>query len=215
MAAPKTKTQSDRDHMLLQIAKYDRKGYDQHTIAEILGVSQPTISVQMKKIREMYKEDMLQEVKWKVNKRIVQLNELMCEAWNQYNRSTNDAEKRVVERSPEFVPPGKKSKGRSKLKISRVIKTKTGRLGDVAYLRVILDCLKELTDIEELKPKDSNNTNNVLVNWDMLAKTIQVQTPDLIEEKLKRLEAKASRHNEGLDREEDNTSPETVNGHAD
>lgn len=128
MAAPHTRTASQKTARKDEIRRLLARRYTQEQIAAELGVKQQTVAYWAQRIAEEAQEaaaDRTAEIRATLDT----LAEVECEAWAAWQRSCRPAESTVRER-------GKGPRG----SIARVQRTRTGQAGDPSFLHVILAC---------------------------------------------------------------------------
>lgn len=154
-------TELEREEALVEIARMDRRGYSQTRIAAAIGISQSQVCQYLKKIKQMYREEIIEERTALVNEKWVQYKELMEAAWDGYEASKVDLE-RVSEEESQF----------GQVTGYKTVRTKETRLASVAYLKVIENCLNAQKDLRGLDaPKETKSDNRMIVqsiNWDAL-----------------------------------------------
>jgi predicted transcriptional regulator len=135
VAAPK-RSKTEREEALAETARLDRRGYSQRQIARVLGVDHSQVCYDLKVIRRRYQDTQLGERAALVAEKVEQYRELRAEAWAAWERSKEDATKRVEENTekPGFGEDGDPLPGRRK-----VTETAERRLPGAEYARVILE----------------------------------------------------------------------------
>ena len=178
-------TRYDREKYLEELARLACRGYSQSVMAERLNRSKGQISKDLKIIRRRYNDSIVSSRAELVQEKLAQYKDILQEAWEEWERSKADTFRKVEELIKPFKPKRKEGDGEdadesTPLELSdedrdRLIKVKEtitteGRLAEVAFLKVIADCLKaerDLLGLDEPKKVDSNSTVNQF-NWDML-----------------------------------------------
>lgn len=108
-------------------------GFSQKEIAERLGVSQPMISHDIRKIKEQYKAAMVEDYAAQVQEKILQFRQLRAHMWKCYFKSFKKFRKSVNEFAPKKpledemppirVPPNaKKNKGAKQNVVEKYIR---------------------------------------------------------------------------------------------
>jgi predicted DNA-binding protein (UPF0251 family) len=175
--ARKTRTKTEREQALLEVARLDRRGCSQREIAAALGVSHKQVWYDLERIRERYREATHHERHAKVEEKRAQLREARWEAWQAWERSKEDARK-VVEEEPTGAEGGR----------GKRVTTVEGRLPDPAYLRAVLETLRDesaLLGLDAPKQVDAR----VSLNWDELWKRAEDGEFDGVEKELAEHEA--------------------------
>ncbi len=159
-------TATQREEKLLEVAKLDRRGWDQWSIAQFIGVSQPMVSGYLKQIRLRYKEEQLTERSDHVALMIAQYRETIDEAWRAWEKSKEPAMKEVTEVT--FLDEGQREK------ITNYVE---GRLPGSEYIRVIhsaLQAIRELEGLDVPKAQPQTQVNVLTLDWDSLKERPQV-----------------------------------------
>lgn len=156
-----TFTDAEREEVLLEVARLDRRGYSQYRIAKLIGVSQPMVHQYLQKIKKRYEEETLAERAAKVNEVYHTYRDIMAEAWDGYEKSKEDRKQRKREDSVFGETSGYKES-----------ETVEGRLADVGYLRVVQECVSGIRDLYGLdapKKVETDNRHTVApIDWDSL-----------------------------------------------
>lgn len=91
---PRTKTQASQ-HRPLVAALY-LKGYTQLEIGEQLGISQMTVSRDLKLLQEMWRQSAVNDIETAKHRELEKIDVLESEAWNAWLRSQADAETETI-----------------------------------------------------------------------------------------------------------------------
>lgn len=168
-------TRTDRTRLWMEAARLDRLGYNQFQIGDKLGVSQPMACEYLKKARRMWMEQATQERAQAVADKIELLRETRREAWEEWQRSKQDAEASTVEE-------WEGSKGGTSTK--RIL-TKEGRLAGAEYMRIILDTIKQERELLGLDaPTKIMELQAQVTQVDWAAMMAPYSAPDEVEMKL-------------------------------
>lgn len=202
---PKIKSHVLREQVLAEIAKFDRRGYTQRQIGEVLKetfnleLAQTTISSYLKTIRTSYHKARMAEHADLVAEKLEQYREIRAEAWMAYERSKENRDKTVSEyvMLPEdtgireapvaggLVGKLKALAERRLMKEMQKVKeiiTREGRLPATSYLDLIMKTLeaeRELLGLDEAKKID---VTQVSLPWDQI---LQAAGVDPVEERIK------------------------------
>jgi plasmid maintenance system antidote protein VapI len=180
MATNKTRSRTQREERLTEVAALHRRGMKQTEIAKAVGVSQPQIAYDLRIVQTRYQATQMKDRSALVAEKLAQYRDVGREAWLAYDRSKEDAGT-VVE---EFVVASESDGTRegSERRIRRVV-TKAGRLPANQYLLTILSVLKaecELLGLDPERPVAQNNLNLVVAGaefWSNLAQQVAAQLP--------------------------------------
>ena len=188
MAAAKALSKTDSYAMNLRIAKLDRMGWEQFDIAHEVGISQPAVSLRLKRIRESYWREICADRKMKQDEQEMQLRDVLRAAWMGWLRSQKDAEKEVKEFANQTEQVGFDDFVTSEVMLKR-IKTKEGRLPDNAYLGTVLKTLAQMAELRGLNPpKEAQTQVNVVVAgaefWQGLSKQVAASMPLAVESRV-------------------------------
>lgn len=157
----RTFAETEREEVLLEVARLDRRGYSQYRIAKAIGVSQPQVCMYLEKIKKRYEKEILAERAAKVNEVYHTYRDIMAEAWDALEKSKEDRKMRKREDSAFGEIAGWKE-----------VETVENRLADAGYLNVIGNCVKgvrELFGLDEPKKTESDNRHTVAtIDWDSL-----------------------------------------------
>lgn len=178
-------TKTQRSQVRALMAKMDRRGFGQFDIQDALlkegfDLSQPMISVYLKKIREDYKRQEVEDRAAKVRAKLEEYRDIRREAWLAYDRSQKDTFK---EQSEYAVVEDEGLEG-SEQRIKRIV-TIEGRLPENAYLTTIMNTLKaerELLGLDETKDRTITleQALELVRAFKEAAKDVLGQHPDLL-----------------------------------
>jgi predicted transcriptional regulator len=178
-------TKTQRSQVRALIAKMDRRGFGQFDIQDALlkegfDLSQPMISVYLKKIREDYKRQEVEDRAAKVRAKLEEYRDIRREAWLAYDRSQKDTFK---EQSEYAISEDEGLEG-SEQRIKRIV-TIEGRLPENAYLTTIMNTLKaerELLGLDETKDRTITleQALELVRAFKEAAKDVLGQHPDLL-----------------------------------
>lgn len=178
-------TQTQRGQVRALIAKMDRRGFGQFDIKDALlregfDLSQPMISVYLKKIREDYKRQEVEDRAAKVRAKLEEYRDIRREAWLAYDLSQKDTFK---EQSEYAISEDEGLEG-SEQRIKRIV-TIEGRLPENAYLTTIMNTLKaerELLGLDETKDRTITleQALELVRAFKEAAKDVLGQHPDLL-----------------------------------
>jgi predicted transcriptional regulator len=169
---------STREQDLATIMKLDRRGYSQHEIAKVIGVSQSQISVDLKLVRSRYKEVSAEEYRTKVEEKRAQYREIRKEAWRAWERSKKEALKVVEEE--RVTPEGNE--------LAKTVTTKEQRLPDSGYLRIIIESLRDESALDGLNQPQKLNINANVIDWGELFRRTADNEVDQVERRLAEIE---------------------------
>src|ERR1051326_3248393 len=79
-----------------EVAKLRMKGMTQEEIADIMKVSQPTISNDLKEIKKMWRKDCVDTVEDMRIESAIRLRSIQAEAWMAWERSQGDKESKSI-----------------------------------------------------------------------------------------------------------------------
>jgi predicted transcriptional regulator len=158
MAPPKHKSKIAREEHLEEVARLDRRGYSTYDIARKLGVTQGQVSYDIKKIRDRYAKMATEHYAAKVAQKRVEYREVRKEAWEAWERSKEDARRRVEETGT----------GGSGSTWEKTAETTEGRLPDNSYLKTIVDTLKAECDLEGLNKPLRIKGEVSVIDWNRL-----------------------------------------------
>lgn len=127
MAAKRSREQRAADRAkLAQLALFGNKTQEQ--MAQEIGIDQTTVSRELKRIREDWRQSALQDIDEVIARELKKLDQLELEALQEWERSKRDWTKKVVEDKP-----------RSKGVAGKSARIETGsQTGDPRYLQVLI-----------------------------------------------------------------------------
>jgi DNA-binding transcriptional ArsR family regulator len=134
-----------------EVAERYIRGQTQCEIAEALGVSQPTISYDLKAIQKAWRESAIFDFNEAVGRELLRLEQLEREAWRAWERSQKPSQSAVVR--------GEGNNGKS-------AKTMRSRDGDPRFLEVIFKCSasrRALLGLDAAPPPREGGTTDVNV----------------------------------------------------
>lgn len=192
MAAPKLKSEADKEAMLAEVVKWDGRGYSHREIAAKVGVSKAMIHHYLEEVKQRYLHTQLEARAVGVFSVVSQLRDVRREAWEAWERSKEDAVRKTSRKGPPRVPRDKDGKPlpnapRSKeLVLLELTEMLEGRLPANEYLRTILDTLKqerELLGLDEALKVDVKGAV-MTIPWEELMGVHGPRPSDAIEAKL-------------------------------
>lgn len=172
----KVKSEAQKEALLDLIGILDRRGYTQARIGQLIGndnrfgftLSTTQVSEYLKTIKARYREKILHQREELIAEKLEQYREVRAEAWAEWERSKENAERVVTETAPVPVKKDDNGKKRPKAlnnrerqidgwkeemrKVKEAVTTE-GRLGNPAYLTIVLETLdaeRQLLGIDEL-----------------------------------------------------------------
>lgn len=125
---PRTKIQASQHRPL--IASMYLKGYNQYEIADQLGITQATVSRDLKLIQEQWRQSAVHDMDQAKQRELERIDVLELEAWNAWLRSQQNAETETV----TDVGIGDKPVTRRESK---------GQTGNAQYLSVVQWCIAQ------------------------------------------------------------------------
>jgi len=178
-------TKTQRSQVRALIAKMDRRGFGQFDIKDALlregfDLSQPMISVYLKKIREDYKRQEVEDRAAKVRAKLEEYRDIRREAWLAYDRSQKD----TFKEQSEYAVVEDEGLECSEQRIKRIV-TIEGRLPENTYLTTIMNTLKaerELLGLDETKDRTITleQALELVRAFKEAAKDVLGQHPDLL-----------------------------------
>jgi hypothetical protein len=168
-----------------EMVKLWRRGWTQQMMADKFGVSQPTISVQLKMLVREVVENQEKDVEALIAEKRAQYAELRREAYDAWERSKQDKVREVNEEGDDEIR-GHRSK--------RVL-MREGRLPGPEYARIIKDTLDKECELLNLNPAKEVQITGHMAIFDVLCGAAKVPGPDdpqrlTVEEELKLLMSK-------------------------
>ena len=141
---------------------------NQNQLAVAYGVTQKTISLDMRDIYEQIKSESLKDFETEKAFRIKQFTYLGILALNEYDKSKQDIEEKAlvtksctncfgqkqIEDNPGIFTECGTCKGTGKIKSEETIRIKQ-QTGDPAYLRIFHEVTKEISRIQGIYPRNS------------------------------------------------------------
>ncbi len=166
-----------------RIAHMYMRGKTQWEIAEIVGISQSQVSIDLNKIKEEWKTQMVADYSTKLDEELAKLDHMERVLWERFERSCEDAETTHKREEMALLPSGEdggepRGKGgkprpndpAKMLPVKTVIEhTKKGQVGDPRWTEQIKSiCEMRLKLIGAFKPEEKGqvNNNNVFIKWD-------------------------------------------------
>lgn len=178
MAAPKLKTKGEKLLVWSTIAKMERRGHTQTQIAQVVGLSHVMVGNILRELKARYREEIQTDTVESTRRKIAQLDEVIREAWEGYERSKEDEERTLEESKLRHLfsePVKDKKTGRvltkpqiigAEIGLVKSIKETKGRLPCGSYLQIIMDALWKQAELEGLLDKDVDiNVTKVVINW--------------------------------------------------
>jgi len=174
------RTKTEREAARAEVARLDLQGWNTYDIARKLGVSQPQVVYDLRKVRERHIASMVQDRAELVAVKLAQYRATAKEAWLAYQQSKETAVKTLEEET--------QSQFGSRYKIGSTTERRTG---DPRYLEVVLKCLqaeRELLGLDAPKKLDAQ-VAQVVLNWDALVSQdiIDEANRDTVEEQINAL----------------------------
>ena len=123
----------------LKVAELSLKGCRQTKIAERLGVTQATVSLDLKQLRAEWRESARDDIAAAVAKQLEKLSLLEREAWDAWERSKQPTHSTIVYRGGENEP-------------SKMRQTLKHQTGDPRYLDQVQKCLAAARTLLGLAP---------------------------------------------------------------
>ncbi len=139
----------------LTIAQMALKGYSQMEIADYLEMSQGQISKELKEIKDDWRSCAVRERELERGRMLSKLELVEREFWEAWRSSREQKESALVEQLA--IATGGDSSGNTRTKKQK--RTEDSH-GNPAYLRGVLDCVKEAAKILELYPDGGQQANN-------------------------------------------------------
>lgn len=153
MARSRLTAEIERDRR--NIARLYLQGITQADIAAELGVSQPTVSRDLKVIQEQWKVDRVNDLDERKNIELAKIDYLELEYWEAWKRSQLDAEVQTIEQQGVVKDADGKVVGNRIKKTDR----KEGQSGNPAFLRGVEWCINKRCEILGLDaPKKTDLT---------------------------------------------------------
>jgi transcriptional regulator with XRE-family HTH domain len=180
-----------------QVAQLYSRGLSQVEIAERLGVSQPTVSNDLKVLRAEWLPSALTDFNQAKAQELAKIDNLEREAWTAWQRSCGPLEvrhQRTEETRPLLLKMGGGKGKRGKRKqvkaeqdrlrlVKRIIDTTVkGQAGDMRFLRLVGHCITARLRI--LMPAKLELSVPTL-DWSTFVGQLPTERPDLLEEAVK------------------------------
>lgn len=148
MAAPKrSKIQRERDR--LTIAELYLKGWSQQRIADLLELDKSNICRELKKIKEQWKSQAIEDHNLYVQQELRRLAMLEAEYWAGWETSQQSKEISLNER----LATGRDEVGQVLGRVKQATRTEQ-KVGDATFLNGVLSCVKERARLLDLYPKE-------------------------------------------------------------
>jgi predicted transcriptional regulator len=203
MPAPQKKgpkfTPTDRERVIAEVARLDRRGYSQWDIADHVGVCQSTVGQYLATIRQRYKEEARDELTSMREEKRRALEDLRAEAWLAYERSKEDKERIVKEKGKTLKPvqvpgqsPGEKRTLKASFELLKEVTTREGRLPESEYLRIVLETHKAEIALYGLNEPEQLKITAGL-DWNALLRGLADPVPDPLEAEVQRLSDEVAR----------------------
>lgn len=155
MAAPKrSKIQRERDR--LTIAELHLKGWSQQRIADFLELDKSNICREIKKIKEQWKAETIEEHSLYVQQELRRLAMLEAEYWAGWERSQQGKETSLTEK----LATGKDEQGNALGRVKLATRTEQ-RVGDAIFLNGIQKIIDARCKLLGLYPTDDNSASQV------------------------------------------------------
>ncbi len=181
-----------------KVSRLYRCGKPQYELAEEFGVSQPTISLDLKAIRAEWLEQAKADTEIRYAEELAKIDNIERTCWEHFEKSCKDSVtvKLTTGESREKQQQGMGRGGKAQAPTSEpklvVIgrqtekSVKSGGAGDPRFLDRIAWCIEtRLKLLGYLKPSDNKTTLNVVnINWDSLQERPTITPGDLLEEKI-------------------------------
>ena len=184
----KFKSKVEKEEVLLEIARLERRGYSQREIAERVGITQPAVHWYMKQIMKRYQKEIGEEKSAYISKVNQQYNEVMKELWEAWEHSKLPIKKVVREKAlpvrlGKQVPTIDPKTGQTlpmlplpdmdEMRVMKEVETEEGRCPDPQYMRALTEVLRDLRELRGLDPpKNIKATVETTSVWDQLAREL-------------------------------------------
>lgn len=146
--------QRERDrHTIAQMAL---KGYSQLEIADYLEISQGQISKELKRIKENWRDRAVRDQALAQGRALAKLELVEREFWEAWQASRSAKETALVEQLAIATDSGDRA-GNTRTKKQKRTQDQNG---DPAFLRGVLDCIKEQAKVLGLYPADSDRSGS-------------------------------------------------------
>lgn len=169
-----------------------RRGWTKTAIATKLGVHPTQISYDWKKILKELVAARDSDLEELIAIKLEEYAEIKREAWEAWERSKRERNRRVLESSTYggSGAGGEDGEGGGGSERTREVLTVDDGQWSSEYLKTIVQCLnaeRELRGLNPVRDAKDKTTNNIQINWDVLASAIPpagVPLPDTVEEKI-------------------------------
>ena len=158
------RTTVQRENDLMKTASLYLSGVHQNVIAEQLGVSQPSISNDLKELQKRWKESSVIDINERKSQELAKIDNLEVTYWEAWNNSLRDQETNISEKGSGAII----ATGNSRLKVQ---KKTVSTSGDPAFLRGIEWCIEKRCKIFGLDAPNKSELDGTL-------KIEQVLTPE-------------------------------------
>lgn len=164
-------TVAQRELRLAEMAALIRRGWTQSMLSARFKLTHSQVKDDCDLLLGRLAEDVRNCSKELVALKLAEYAEIKMEAWEAWEKSKEDAVKKVQETSTS--PMGKRT---------RAGRYSEGRVGDSQHLRTILSCLEAERELLAINPATRVNVEGTMVNWDVLASGIpDGPVPDEVE----------------------------------
>ena len=151
-----------------QVAALYLKGWSQTAIAERLGVQQPTVSHDIRHIREDWRVSAVRDFDLLREEELKKITLVEMEAWAGFERSQKPAQEARVKEGDQ----------------SRATKTMKSRTGDARFLDVVMKCIagrRELLGLDLAKPTVEIHNNGVQLADLLELRRKMLHEPDFVD----------------------------------
>lgn len=183
--AKRERTAEKREQDLVILSELLIQGLSSYKMAEIIGVSQTQIEYDKKDLNNRWKEAQVSNIDEKKQSLLRELSFIKKELYGQWNKSKEDALKEVL-KSKAFdkkdnkdgsLEKNKSFEDKNNIGFYEETITQEGRNADPRYMAVIVNCIKEESEILGIKKIESNlNLSQNLVNI-----SVKMDHPELAE----------------------------------
>lgn len=153
MAKPRSKAQAERDRQL--ISKYYLEGMTQWEIRNKLGISQATVSRDLKLLFRYWRLSSINNIDQLKQIELVRINKLEIEYWNSWDRSKEEFKRKSLKQ--KLVKKNKDDPG-----LPEPLEIRTGtedRNGDPRYLAGVQWCITKRCEILGINAPIKTETN--------------------------------------------------------
>lgn len=178
----------DRAHILQLL----RRGYGVEQIAEHLGLPEKVVLQDYRYAIKQVAKNQLEDAKELVAAKMLEYAEIKKEAWDAWERSKGDRERKTDEESGYLEEEDNEGYEDSQGKIppkafKKRTQMKEGRLPSNEYLRTILDCIKAERELLGINPAQEINVHSSSI-WAMLSGQLPAgETIDTVEARLEQM----------------------------